>query len=96
MGVVAGTIGGVEGPISTLTPQLLLRGETHRESAIEIPIPQEYNALLYILNGKIEVAGESFKGKQMLVLERDGTNISMKVSKGTRFILLWENPLGSR
>ena len=66
IGVVAGTFENKNGPAKTYSNQILLRGETQADDNIGITIPENYNMLIYILNGSITTGGVEAKTKDLI------------------------------
>ena len=92
--VVAGEFEKVKGPAKTYSPQTLLRLDTKYGSELSLEIPKNYNALIYLLDGELESNGKTAKGKDMLWFNNDGEQITIKVNKDCRFILLSGEPIG--
>lgn len=92
--VVAGEFENKIGVAKTITPLLLLRGEINEDSNENIPIPADFNCLVYLLDGELEIAGRKASGKQMIVLNLDGEAIQLKAHKKTRYIVLAGQPIG--
>jgi redox-sensitive bicupin YhaK (pirin superfamily) len=92
--VVAGEFEDVTGPAKTYSPQTLLRFETKAGADLLFEIPKSYNALIYLLDGELELDGKMARGKDMILLNNDGENIKIKVHKDSRFILLSGEPIG--
>ena len=92
--VVAGEFEGVKGPAKTYSPQTLLRAETKSGAKLSLAIPENYNALIYLLDGELESNGQVAKGKDMLWFNNDGEEITLKMNQDSRFILLSGEPIG--
>ena len=93
-GVVAGETLGKTGPIELMTPMLVMRFEIGSGGKMEIPIPKNFNALLYLLDGKAEINGERHSGAKDLVwFKNDGESISFEGLEETRAILLAGAPI---
>lgn len=91
--VVSGAYKGTKGIAPTYSPQLLLRGEVRQDGHLNIPIPESYNALIYVLNGKLEIDKKILVTKDMGILNHDGNNINIKANEDTRFIILSGEPI---
>ena len=93
-GVVAGETLGKTGPIELMTPMLVMRFEIGKDGEMEVPIPENFNAILYLLDGKLEVNGERHAGgKDLVWFQNDGKSITVKGLEDTRAILLSGVPL---
>jgi len=55
--VVTGKLNGVRGAAPTYSPQLLLRGELQKDGKVNIPVPQSFNALVYVIEGSLKTTG---------------------------------------
>ena len=93
IGVVAGEFEGVKGPARTYSPQTLLRLEARKGAKLSLEIPQEFNALIYLLDGEIDLGGNMATDKDMVWFENDPGNIVFEVNKDTRLILLSGAPI---
>ena len=91
--VVAGTFEGINGPAKTYSPQTLLRINAKEDTVLQLPLPKTYNALIYILNGTLDVNGSSVTTKDMVWFKNDGDFIDLKVKVSSRFIILSGAPL---
>jgi redox-sensitive bicupin YhaK (pirin superfamily) len=93
-GVVAGETLGKTGPIELMTPMLIMRFEIGKGGSMEIPIPKNFNALLYLLDGKAEINGARHAGgKDLVWFKNDGESISFEGLEETRAILLAGEPI---
>ena len=92
--VVAGSYESVEGPAKTYSPQLLLRIEAEAGATIPLEIPDNYNALVYLLDGQLKSQDSIAKAGEMLWFKNDGQQINLTVKENSRFILLSGQPIG--
>ncbi|MGB1647446.1 MAG: pirin family protein, partial [Crocinitomicaceae bacterium] len=90
--VVAGELDGVRGPAKTYSSQTLLRVEAGPNSKIEIPIPNNYNTILYLLKGSLLIDGEKIKTKTMVWFKNDGEKLSFEAEEASTFIILSGEP----
>ncbi len=91
--VVAGEFGGLTGKIDTYSDLLILRFNYKEGAKMSIPVPKNYNALIYNLNGLAEVSGEKVSAKDMLELNKDGDFIEFTAQSDGRMILLSGAPI---
>ncbi len=91
--VVAGNFENLKGPAQTYSPQLLLRGEGQTGAKFTIPIPESYNAMLYILDGGVQVSGAAAMTKDLVLFNNDGDGIELEVKTPVKFILLSGEPI---
>ena len=93
-GVVAGETLGKTGPIELMTPMLVMRFEIGIGGKMEVPIPKNFNATLYLLDGKVEINGERHAGgKDLVWFKNDGESITLEGLEETRAILLAGEPI---
>lgn len=92
--VVAGSFRDVQGPIKTESPLLILRFNLMATEQFNFAIPEDYNTLLYTLDGSIEVNEQESGPKSILIFERGPGNINFNVIANTQAILLAGLPLG--
>lgn len=93
-GVVAGEFKGKTSSITPYSPMLILRFEVEKGGKETIEIPENYNALLYQLDGELKVnGGTQTSGKDMVWFENDGKQISIEGLSDTRAILLAGQPI---
>ena len=94
MGVVAGKVDDVEGPIELMTPMLVTRLDMEAGGEIEIPIPESFNAFAYPLDGKLLVNDyRKVRGKDLTWFNNDGKSIKLKAEEPTRVMMLAGEPL---
>ncbi|WP_345156651.1 pirin family protein [Pontibacter saemangeumensis] len=92
--VVAGAFGEVQGPIKTLTPILALRIEMEAGAASSFPIPEHYNAFIYLLDGTIHLEGYGeVEGHHLVLLKQDGEGCTIEAKAQSRLLLLAGEPL---
>jgi len=93
-GIVAGDTLGKTGPIELMTPMLVMRFEIGKGGKMDVPIPKNFNALLYLLDGKATVnETKTVSGKDLVWFKNDGDSISFEGLEQTRAILLAGEPL---
>ena len=96
IGVVAGTFENKNGPAKTYSNQILLRGETQADDNISITVPENYNMLIYILNGSITTGGVEAKTKDLIWYNNDSDMVNLQLIEGTRFIVLSGEPINEK
>ena len=92
--VVAGEFESLIGPAKTYSPQTLLRIEAKASTKLKLPIPDRYNTILYILNGKLSADGKHAKSKDMIWFENDGAGVEIVILEPSRLIILSGEPIG--
>jgi redox-sensitive bicupin YhaK (pirin superfamily) len=97
VGVVAGDVLGVKGPIPTATPINAATIHLKRDGKIEIPIPADFNTFLYLLDGKLSIEGYGLvEALHAVVFSRDGDSIMLKALEDTRILFLSGKPLNEK
>ncbi|MBD1397752.1 pirin family protein [Pontibacter sp. JH31] len=98
LAVVAGQYRDLKGPIQTSSPILAIRLTLKAGGTCAIPIPADYNAFLYLLDGQITLEGFGLvDGLHLVLLNRDGEGCTFTAKEDTRVLLmagkLLEEPL---
>lgn len=92
--IVSGNFNGTEGVAPTYSPQLLMRGELEKGGTTELTIPQDYNTILYLLDGALKVGDKELVRKDMAVFNNDGETVQLEAKEDTRYIVLSGEPIG--
>lgn len=94
VGVVAGDFKGVKGPIHTHSPLLTLRMECFEGGEMELPIPENYSAIFYPLNGRVTINDQTLiSPRDMILFKNDGEGIKIKAEEHLDAILLCGEPI---
>jgi len=94
IGVVAGYYEGVQGPVRTLSPILALRLYLQAGATCRIPLPEDFNAFLYLLDGRIMIEGFGLvEDHYMVLLKRDGEGCTLTAQENTRLLVMAGKPL---
>jgi quercetin 2,3-dioxygenase len=92
--VFAGNILGVRGTTPTLSEVNAATVYAKQHGKIEIALPTSHNVLMYLLSGKITLAGYGLvEGHNAIVLKNDGEGIAFEAQEETRILLLSGEPL---
>lgn len=92
--VVAGELNGIKGKINSYSPLLALRLDISKGGKMEIPIPENYNAFLYQLDGSLKINNENNTiTKDLTWFHNDGKSIHIEGLAETRAILLAGEPI---
>lgn len=95
--VIAGEAFGVHSAVRTRTPAMYLDFHMPSFKKLELPIPADYNAFLYILEGQLflDQHTDSFDAYHLVVFERNGDHIHLTTqSKACHFVVITGQPLG--
>ncbi|MCB9080505.1 MAG: pirin family protein [Lewinellaceae bacterium] len=92
--VVAGSFGEVKGPAQTYTPVTALTITLQAGGEVAIPLPEDHNALLYIVKGNVIVNGNfDYTAEQMLQFRNDGEGITLKAVDNSLVLVLAGEPI---
>ena len=97
IGVVAGELNEIKGIINPYTPMLVLRLEIKKGGKTIIPIPENYNAFIYQLDGSLKINNENItKQKDLSWFSNDDKSIEIEGVDDTRAILLAGEPINEK
>jgi hypothetical protein len=93
--LVAGELGGLTGPGSTHTPIVYAHVTIEAGGKLALAWPDDYNALVYVLQGSVRVGGDSrpVGAHSLAVLARDGETVVIDADEDADVILLGGRPL---
>lgn len=92
--VVAGNYEGAQGKIDAYSDVLILRLDLKPGGKTTVPIPANYNAFVYQLDGAMKVNGtETTKGRDLTWFNNDGKHITLEATANTRVIMLSGQPI---
>jgi quercetin 2,3-dioxygenase len=93
--LIAGEIGGIKGAAKTHTPMLVARIAWQRATSVSIPIPENYNAAIYVIDGAIEFPdGQVAQARQLCLLAADGLEANIHAAPGTMALVLAGETIG--
>ncbi|MCB2208471.1 MAG: pirin family protein [Bacteroidetes bacterium] len=94
IGVVAGEVNGLKGPIVTNSPLIVLRLTIEKGGKTTLPIPEHFNTILYQLDGSLNINDQNkTTAKDMVWFKNDGDNLLIEGLEETRAILLAGEPI---
>jgi quercetin 2,3-dioxygenase len=92
--IVSGEFKNIKGIIQHFTPVITLVFKFEKEGEIDFEIPAEYNTLIYVLDGELEINNsEIAKDKTLTCFNNDGESIKLKANQNTNAILLAGKPI---
>jgi quercetin 2,3-dioxygenase len=93
--LVAGELGGQSGPGSTHTPIVYAHVTLQAGARISLAWPDVFNALAYVLNGRVRVADDAREvgAHQLAVFGREGETVVLEALEDADVILLGGRPL---
>lgn len=93
-GLISGDFLGEKGKVKTFSPILTLRFDFEEGGKMMVPFPQNYNAFIYLLDGKLTINGEKdVTAKQLVWFENDGEAINFEACENTRALFLSGEPI---
>jgi len=98
--VVAGSFQGIKGQASTFSPVELWDVSINEPSTVELPFPDNYNCILFVRRGKIDVIGSDEKKKHVgaqavAIMEKSGGS-TVRIESGeadTSVLIMGGQPL---
>ena len=91
--ILAGTALGETASTFTRTPASFIDFKLQTGSTLRHPMIPGWNSLLYVLDGRVTVAGASFGVKDTVVLTTEEPLLEVRAEKEARFILLSGEPI---
>lgn len=94
--VVAGTAGGVRGPVEGIAVEpLMLDAALPASGTIQLQVPADHNAFVYVFDGTVELGQrrQAAGAGQLAVLD-SGESIVVASAASGRFLLLTGRPIG--
>ncbi len=92
--VVAGRLGPVTGPARTRTPMAVWDARLTAGATARLPLPDDWNALLVVLHGTVEMdAGQEAAEGQLVVLSREGAEVVARARTDATVLVLAGEPI---
>ncbi|MCB0572607.1 MAG: pirin family protein [Phaeodactylibacter sp.] len=92
--VVAGAYKGLKGPAKTFTPIIALQARLQPGGAVDIELPEHFNALAYILSGTVKLNGNfSYGGEHLLHFRNDGEGFGLQAEAESQVLILAGEPI---
>ncbi|MFL5742903.1 MAG: pirin family protein [Flavisolibacter sp.] len=91
--LVAGEYKGILGPASTFSPIMAMMVDFKKDAAVEIAVPDSYNAMVYVLNGSVTSNGKTIQENNLAVFEKDGEAIELSAITSGKLLLLAGEPI---
>lgn len=92
--VIAGESLGINAVIKTHTPIVYLHVNMEPNSHFQQPVPRDYNAFAYVIQGKLMSAGQSADADQLMLFACDGERLLFDTADSAAdFLLLAGQPL---
>ncbi len=94
--VVCGNFGGLEGPARSFSPLLIQRLNLKQGAETFIPLPEDFNALIYQLDGELFFNDTKVSARHLTWFEQSDDGIALRAEEDTRAILLSGKPIGEK
>ena len=91
--VIAGNFAGTKGPSVTFTKVNLYDIASKENKSISLRFENNTNTIILIMRGGLKVENKNFKDKDILIFEREGTRIDLKVSDNFKGLVLNGEPI---
>lgn len=91
--LVAGEYKGQKGPASTFTPILAMMVDFDGNADLLFDIPESYNILVYLLDGKLNIDGTEVAKLNLVQFNNDGKQISFQSTEKGKLLLLAGEPI---
>ena len=95
--VFSGELLDLKGPIPSNTEVNAATIEIKKNGSISIPLPEDHNAFIYLLDGKVNIDGFGMvEGLNLAFFKNDGDGLALKGLEDTRILLLSGKPLDEK
>ncbi|RYX99813.1 hypothetical protein EON78_02585, partial [bacterium] len=91
--ILSGEMQGIRSPVTTFTDTLTVHGIIESGKGINLAIPKNFNASLYIISGQLKILGEKIDSRKMIWFNNDDDHIWISASKDSEFLLLAGEPI---
>lgn len=91
--VLIGSLHGATSPVQTHTPQFLYHVTAKSGAVVNIPVNSDYTSAIYLLDGSLQLLGESMKSGQLADLQLNGDHVSVKVLGDSSFVVFGGQPI---
>lgn len=91
--LVAGNWEGHSGPASTFSPILAAMLHFDSTGSLEVPLPEGWNAVLYVLKGTLATGGVELEASETAVYRKDGAGVQIQAQNEGYALLLAGAPI---
>ena len=91
--LVAGEYEGVKGPARTFTPIIAMMIDFEKEAQFEMAIPSLWNALVYVLEGSVQLDNKELDTRHLAAFHHDGEGIRFSTITQGKLLLLAGEPI---
>jgi redox-sensitive bicupin YhaK (pirin superfamily) len=97
LALFSGKLLGLEGPIPSHTEVNAATIALAKGGQVELPVPSDHNAFIYLLDGCVNVGGYGLvEALNAVVFSNDGEGISLEAREDTRLLLMTGKPLNEK
>ncbi len=94
--IISGTMNGQKGPINSPTNITAITALIQQGGTSAITLPENHNALVYVLNGTGTVNGQNFSKQQLLQLSAEGKELEIEATQSTKLLVLAGEPIDEK
>jgi redox-sensitive bicupin YhaK (pirin superfamily) len=91
--VIAGRYGDVEGPAHTFTPMNVWDVRLNHGARVELPATDGHTTAVFVLKGRVRVAGQEIGEGELAALSRDGANVDIEALDSATVLFLSGAPI---
>jgi quercetin 2,3-dioxygenase len=91
--VIAGEYADVRGPAKTFTPINLFDIRLNAGGQVPLSFPAHENTLLLIMQGEVEVSGQTAKELDLVLFDNEGEEITVRAKQAVHLLLLNGEPI---
>jgi len=91
--VIAGSFNNNKGPATTFTPVNMFDIKLNAGGELSTTIPASHNTIILVVEGSIEVNGETAQLHDLVLFKNDGEEISIKATENSVLLLLSGEPI---
>lgn len=91
--VIAGEFLGHKGPASTFTPIEMYDLDSEKADDFTVHLKEHHNTIILVMRGKLELEGETYSERDILIFDRAGTDIDLSVSDQFKGVILSGEPI---
>ncbi|MDQ3797478.1 MAG: pirin family protein [Pseudomonadota bacterium] len=91
--VIAGEYKDVKGPAKTFTPINLFDIRLNTGGQVPLSFPAHENTLLLIMQGEVEVSGQTAKELDLVLFDNEGEEITVRAKQAAHLLLLNGEPI---
>ena len=91
--LIAGRYGSSRSPVRLLTPVLILHGQMTKGGRSSVLIPDGYNAMAYVLAGRIGCESKTAAERSLMVFGEENGALELEALDDTAFVILAGQPI---